>query len=166
MHTHLNEESLTQDDLTDLALLRLDLIAAIGVKNGLPGNIFVAYLMPEGASPFEIIDSQNFYNFEFDFMPFIRSLEDEMERHRVFSPDDKRERAILVSVSTKPRYEQEDSIEELKELARSSDILVLDTVIQRPKEINPRYLMGEGKMKELIINALNKGATLLYSIRN
>ena len=46
VHTHLTEESLTQDDLTDLALLRLDLIAAIGVKNGLPGNIFVAYLMP------------------------------------------------------------------------------------------------------------------------
>ena len=161
MHTHLTEESLTQDDLTDLALLRLDLIAAIGVKNGLPGNIFVAYLMPEGASPFEIIDSQNFYNFEFDFMPFIRSLEDEMERHRVFSPDDKRERAILVSVSKKPRYEQEDSVEELKELARSSDILVLDAVIQRPKEINPRYIMGEGKMKELVINGLNKGATLL-----
>ncbi|MFZ3137858.1 MAG: GTPase HflX [Thermodesulfovibrionales bacterium] len=161
VHTHLTEESLTQDDLTDLALLRLDLIAAIGVKNGLPGNIFVAYLMPEGASPFEIIHSQNFYNFEFDFMPFIRSLEDEMERHRVFSPDDKRERAILVSVSKAPRYEQEDSAEELKELARSSDILVLDTVIQRPKDINPRYLMGEGKMKELVINALNKGATLL-----
>lgn len=161
VHTHLNEESFTQDDLTDLALLRFDLIAAIGVKNGLPGNIFVAYLMPSGAKPFEIIHSQNFYNFEFDFSPFIKSLEDEMERHRVFSPDDKRERAILVSVSTMPRYEQEDSIEELKELARSSVVLVIDTVIQRPKEVNPRYLMGEGKIKDLIINALNKGATLL-----
>lgn len=161
VHTHLNEESFTQDDLTDLALLRFDLIAAIGVRNGLPGNIFVAYLMPSGAKPFEIIHSQNFYNFEFDFSPFIKSLEDEMERHRVFSPDDKRERAILVSVSTMPRYEQEDSIEELKELARSSVVLVIDTVIQRPKEVNPRYLMGEGKIKDLIINALNKGATLL-----
>ncbi|MEK6583168.1 MAG: GTPase HflX, partial [Nitrospirota bacterium] len=43
----------------------------------------------------------------------------------------------------------------------SSDVLVLDKAIQRPKEINPRYLMGEGKLKEVIINALNKGATLL-----
>ncbi|MEW6418306.1 MAG: GTPase HflX [Nitrospirota bacterium] len=162
VHTHLNEESLTQDDLTDLALLRLDLIASIGVKRGLPGNIYVAYLMPEGSEKsFEIIHSQNFYNFELDFLPFIKSLEEEMERHRVFSPDDRREKAILVSVSTRPRYEQEDSIEELKELAQSSDVLVLDTIIQRPKEINPRYLMGEGKIKELIINALNKGATLL-----
>jgi GTP-binding protein HflX len=161
VHTHLNEESLSQDDLTDLALLRLDLIAAIGVRGRLPGNIFVAYLMPSGTKPYEFIHSQNFYDFELDFLPFMESLEDEMERHRVFSPDDKRERAILVSVSTNPRYEQEDSIEELKELAQSSDVLVLDTIIQRPKEINPRYLMGEGKIKELIINALNKGATLL-----
>ncbi len=161
VHTHLDEEALNQDDLTDLSLLRLDLLAAIGVRNGLPGNIFTAHLMPTGTKPFEIMREQNFYTFDFDFPSFIRSLEDEMERHRVFSPDEKRERAILVSVSKSSRYEQEDSIEELRELARSSDVLVLDTVIQRPKDINPRYLMGEGKLKELIINALNKGATLL-----
>lgn len=161
IHTHLNEESLTQDDLTDLALLRLDLLVAIGVRNGLPGNIFAAHLMPAGAKPFEILSEQNFHNFEMDFSTFIRSLEEEMERNRLFSPQDSRERAILVSVSTMPRYEQEDSVEELKELARSSDVLVLDAVIQRPKGINPRYLMGEGKIRELVINALNKGATLL-----
>jgi GTP-binding protein HflX len=161
IHTHLNEESLTRDDLTDLALLRLDLIASIGVRNGLPGNIYVAYLLPNGTKPLEILHSQNFYSFELDFLPFIKALESEMERHRLFSPDDRRERAILVSVSTRPRFEQEDSIEELKDLARSSDVLVLDTIIQRPRQINPRYLMGEGKMKELIINALSRGATLL-----
>ena len=162
IHTHLNEEPLTRDDLTDLALLRLDLVAAIGIRNGLPGDIHVAYLMPAGSEKtFEILNSQNFHAFELDFLPFITSLEDEMERRRVFSPDDKRERAILVSVLTRPRYEQEDSIEELKELARSSDVLVIDTVIQRPKEINPKYLIGEGKLKDLIINAMSIGATLL-----
>lgn len=162
VHTHLYEEALTQDDLTDIALLRLDLVAAIGIRKGLPGNIYVAYLMPEGSEKsFEIMHSPNFYNFELDLLPFIASLEDEMERNRVFSPDDKRERAILVGVSTRPKYEQEDSIEELKDLAQSSDVFVLDAVIQRPKEINPKYLMGEGKLKELIINVMNKGATLL-----
>ncbi len=162
IHTHLYEEALTQDDLTDLALLRLDLVVAIGIRKGLPGNIYVAYLMPgDSEKSFEIMHSPNFYTFELDFLPFIASLEDEMERNRVFSPDDKRERAILVSVSTRSKYEQEDSIEELKDLAQSSDVFVLDAVIQRPKEINPKYLMGEGKLKELIINAMNKGATLL-----
>jgi GTP-binding protein HflX len=45
-------------------------------------------------------------------------------------------------------------------------VLVIDAVIQRPKEINPKYLMGEGKLKELIINAMNKGATLLIFDQN
>lgn len=161
VHTHLNEEPLTQDDLTDLALLRLDLVASVGVRNGLPGNFHLAYLMPFGERPYEIMQYQNFHTFELDFLPFISSLEEEAERHRIFSPDDRREKAILVSVSTRPRYEQEDSVEELRELAASSNLLVLDTVIQRLKEINPKYLMGEGKIKELVINALNKGATLL-----
>jgi GTP-binding protein HflX len=55
----------------------------------------------------------------------------------------------------------EESIDELKELSESSDIVVLNTVIQRLKEINPKYLLGEGKLKEIIINAMDKGATLL-----
>ncbi|HZV47145.1 MAG TPA: GTPase HflX [Thermodesulfovibrionales bacterium] len=161
VHTHLQEEPLTQDDLTDLALLRFDLIAAIGVRDGLPSNIHVAHLMPAGKEPFEILHNQNFHSFELDFTPFIESLEEEMERSRHFNPDDRREKAILVSVSKQPKYEQEDSVAELDELARSSDLLVLDTVIQRIKVINPRYLMGEGKIKDLIINALSKGATIL-----
>jgi GTP-binding protein HflX len=161
VHTHLQEEPLTQDDLTDLALLRFDLIAAVGVREGLPGNIYVAHLMPSGKEPVSILHNQNFHSFELDFIPFIESLEEEMERSRHFNPDDRRERAILVSVSRQPRYEQEDSVAELDELARSSDLLVLDSVIQRPKEINPRYLMGEGKIKDLVINALSKGATIL-----
>lgn len=162
VHTHLKEEPLNQDDFTDLALLRLDLIAAISIKNGLPGNIYVAHLMPRGSEKeIEIISKENFYTFKMDFNSFIQSLEEEMQRANLFDQKDTRERAILVSVSERPKYEQEDSIEELKELASSSDIIVLDTVLQRPKEINPKYLMGEGKLKELFINAMNRGATYL-----
>jgi len=178
IHTHLKNEPLNQDDLTDLALLRFDIIAAIGVKDNLPEDIYVAHLMPQGSeNPVEVLSPENFYRFELDFASFIESLEEEMDRRRVFAQSeirsprrvasgdrggkDSREKAILISVSQKPKYEQEDSLEELKELAGSSDVLVLDKAIQRPKEINPRYLMGEGKLKEVIINALNKGATLL-----
>jgi len=74
---------------------------------------------------------------------------------------DGRERAILISVSTGPRLVQEDSFEELRELARSADLVVLDAVLQRPKEINPRYLLGKGKLREVVIKALQHGADLL-----
>ncbi|HWR58855.1 MAG TPA: GTPase HflX, partial [Thermodesulfovibrionales bacterium] len=162
VHTHMMDDPLNQDDLTDLSLLRLDLVAAIGIRDFLPDRIFIAHLMPQGSEKnIEVLPAQGFHQLDMDFILFIDSLEEEMERRRTFDQKDGRERAILVGVSTRPRYEQEDSMEELVELALSSGVLVLDRVIQRPKEVNPKYLMGEGKIKELIINAMNKGATLL-----
>src|SRR5437660_3489358 len=51
VHTHLRREELTRDDLTDLALLRLDLMAAVDVNqaNGLPGLVRAAHLLPATA---------------------------------------------------------------------------------------------------------------------
>jgi GTP-binding protein HflX len=168
IHTHLKNEKINQDDITDLSLLRLDALIAIGLKDGRPENIYLAHLLPmdskityeiNGPIPFHKLDS-SLENFNI----LLSSIESELQSRRLgtgFGVRDDRERAILVSVSTGPKHEQEDSVEELKELASSSNVIVLDIILQRPKQINPKYLMGEGKMKELIINALNKGATLL-----
>ncbi|VAX31482.1 Ribosome LSU-associated GTP-binding protein HflX [hydrothermal vent metagenome] len=162
IHTHLRDEPLNQDDLTDLALLRLDMIAAISIKGKLPDRVYVAYLIPDGeGKPYEVLAPQSFHSFRFDFLPSVRAIEEEMERRNLISQDDLRERAILISASARPRYEQEESIEELSELAGSADVLVLGSIIQRLKVINPRYLMGAGKLKDLIIDALTKSATLL-----
>ena len=39
VHTHLRNEALSRDDLVDLALLRLDLVAAVGVtRDGRPAD--------------------------------------------------------------------------------------------------------------------------------
>lgn len=157
VHTHLKDEPLTKDDLTDLALLRLDLIAAVGLGDDALKKVHVAHLEPEGIQS----AIEDLHHTELDFLRFVSDLETRMQRRQVFDQEDPRERAILISVSTRPRYEQEDSIEELKELAESSDVLVLGTVIQRPRNISPRYLMGKGRLKELIIEALNTGASLL-----
>src|ERR1044072_1838375 len=48
VHTHLRGEELTRDDLTDLALLRLDLMAAIDVdvRTGVPGVVRAAHILP------------------------------------------------------------------------------------------------------------------------
>ncbi|HEV7555595.1 MAG TPA: GTPase HflX, partial [Kofleriaceae bacterium] len=47
VHTHLRGESLTRDDFTDLALLRLDAIAAITIDAaGRPGKLHVGHLVP------------------------------------------------------------------------------------------------------------------------
>src|SRR5688500_19847065 len=51
VHTHLLGEKLTQDDLTDLALLRLDLMSIIQVErsSGLPAMVYSAHLLPTSA---------------------------------------------------------------------------------------------------------------------
>ena len=166
IHTHLKGESINRDDITDLSLLRLDAIIAVGLKDGLPDSISLAHLDASGSdASYEITGPVPFHGMdrEFeDFDIFISAIEDGLESRRGgFDLKDKRERAVLVSVSTASRFEQEDSMEELEELAGASDVIVLDTVLQRPRQINPKYLMGEGKVKELVINSMNKGATLL-----
>jgi GTP-binding protein HflX len=171
VHTHLNNEPLNQDDLTDLALLRFDIIAAIGLKDGQPSTLHIAHLDGhDHKKPFRVLPPEDIYDIQFDYEAFVRDFEQEVEKTRAVETSiqgiysggrSAKEKAILVSVAVKSRYDQEDSVAELQELALSSDVMVLDTVIQRPKEINSRYLMGEGKIKELVIIAMNKGATLL-----
>lgn len=165
VHTHLQEEPIDKDDLTDLSLLRLDAIAALGVGDGQPTTIQIAHLDPgDLESPLKVLQPQDLHRFDFDLAGFVKSYEEEIERRRSEArrgTGGQREQAILVSVSTRSRHEQEDSLQELSELAFSSDVDVLETIVQRPKEINPRYLMGEGKIRDLVITAMNRGATLL-----
>src|SRR5438105_3680686 len=65
LHTHLRGEQLTQDDLTDLALLRLDLMAAVEVdqSTGLPGVLRAAHLLP--STPAQMEMNGNSRHFEF-----------------------------------------------------------------------------------------------------
>jgi len=170
VHTHLKHEPLTQDDLTDLALLRLDLMAAVEVlDSGLPGNINVGHLVPpdEENKVYAILPPAPFHQLKLPCDEFIFDLEKKLtEAQTTFDVRDSRERAILISVSTGSRIEQEDSLEELKELARSDNLLILDAIMQRPKAIHPKYFLGSGKIKEVVIRALQAGATLLVFDQN
>ncbi len=161
IHTHLKDEPLSNEDLADLSLLRFDMIAAITLKDNLPYKIHTAHLMPADSAKKQVIYSEDFYRYELDFKEFIESLESEMGRSIVLDRKPTTEIAILVGADLKSRHDIEDSIAELYELANASGIEVIDTVIQRLREINPRYVMGEGKLGEIIILAMEKGATML-----
>jgi len=165
VHTHLQHEPLTQDDLMDLALLRLDLMAAITMdKDGRPDYIHAAHLLPEGINGenWQILESLLPWDPDIDCQALIRSLESEFAR-KAPSQKVKRkwERALLVSVTMASRRAATDFMLELRELAESCNITVVDTVIQYRKKVDPRFLMGEGKLSELVILALQRGADLL-----
>ena len=64
-------------------------------------------------------------------------------------------------MTTGPRHTTADSLAELVELTRSSGIHVVDTIIQQRQQVDPRYLVGLGKLRALTIHALQVGAGLL-----
>jgi len=166
VHTHLKGEALSQDDLNDLALLRLDMMVCLAVgTDGLPGAVRYAHLAPPGPDgQIHLLQSvSSVYAWELDFTAFVRALDTELERARGETVDlgDSREKAILLSVSQAPRQEAEAAMDELAELARTANVVVLDRIMQRAAKLNPRTLMGEGKLREVVISALHKGATLL-----
>ena len=173
VHTHLRGEQLTQDDLTDLALLRLDLMVAIDVdsNSGLPGLVRAAHLLPLHAGDLENATAPDVYGFlepqlashlDLDFLSFIDSLEDEMARNRrTARRAEARDRTILVGVATGAIADAEESMEELAELAASAGVVVQDTIIQRRPAIDPRTVLGKGKLEELLIRALQLGADLV-----
>ena len=170
IHTHLKAEPLSKEDLTDLALLRLDLVASIDVlEDGLPGNIRCAHLIPQNSdsSAWNFLEPTHPSRLDVNFLEVIKSLEEEFARHGDGrKAGDKRERGILVSVTRGNLREAEESLEELKELASSSGVFVVDSVVQRVKEINPKFFIGRGKLNELVIRCMQHEADLFIFDQN
>jgi len=165
VHTHLLGEPLTDDDIADLTLLRLDAMAAIEVrKDGRPGKIYAAHLLPPNPAEevYRVLDPVDFFAFDMPFGEFISSLSGEIAEKQASTVKAKgADQCILVHVSTESRAEIDARLDELKELCRTAALEVVDVAIQRPKKINPRYLLGEGKLREVVDSALQKGADLL-----
>jgi GTP-binding protein HflX len=170
VHTHLKNQPLTKDDLTDLALLRLDLMVALGIdRGGALGDVFVAHLLPHNpqGKAIEELKPCAFHAFHMDCGSFVRGLESELSRSTSLRlVKGEHPAAILVSVGTKGRLVQEERLAELHELVISQGIQVLGSVFQRPHELNQKYLLGSGKIKEVIISALQSGADLLIFDQN
>ncbi len=101
IHTHLGAEGLTRDDLTDLALLRLDAMVSIETDDfGLPGRAFTATLRAanlEGATV-QQLEPRPPSLLDLDFQEFIRDLEEELARTTRAREVGEGERALLVSV--------------------------------------------------------------------
>ena len=165
IHTHLNNEPLTREDLTDLALLRLDIMAAITMtRKGYLHRVHAAYILPKSSAgkPFEILKPLNPNQLDIGCIDLLQSLETELAHiTSLFEADTAKERVLLISVTAISRHAAMDSLAELEDLAVSSGIEIVGTVLQQRRKLNTRFLMGMGKLQDLIILALQKGATLI-----
>ncbi len=164
VHTHLKDEPLTQDDLTDLALLRLDYITAICItKTGEPGRVYSAHILPdEDSVPYQITPKSSINKLNIDCLTQILALESELTRkNSLYKPDSGTENAFLINATTLNPKEAWASMDELKELCKTSHINVIGTAIQRRKNIDSKFVVGKGKLSNLIISAIQKYATML-----
>ena len=225
VHTHLRNEALSRDDLVDLALLRLDLVAAVGVNHeGRPADLHIAHLVPprEGKSPWILLPPAPFHRVSVDFVEIIDALEEEFDRALPTGRATRgAERALLVvaeigkqrgqdsrvrslpalgthlptlpppraSPSPSPAAEhrarpseasgvvgggqgprvwepsqgsQDNSrVHELRELCRTAGIQVVDVAVQRRPEPDPRYLIGRGKLEDVLVRAMQYDASVL-----
>jgi GTP-binding protein HflX len=172
VHTHLYNEPLTQDDLVDLTRLRLDLVAAVLLSpGGEPQRMTWAYNVPtfEGrGKPYEVAGPFPYGQSEPNFGELISSLEAEFAKHeRTRAVAAKDGRAILVHVGDKRKnhamLRAKARLSELDSLARTAGVEVVDTVIQLRDKPDPKYVIGAGKLDELLTRAIELDAeTLIF----
>lgn len=165
VHTHLRDTPLNDDDLTDLALLRLDLMAAITMTDkGDPIRVHWSHVLPgkAGQSPYEIREALPPSELDIDCLDIIQALERELAQLRAgLQAESGKERALLVSISTASRRRAEDSLIELAELCRTAGLEVVDSILQLRKKADARFLIGRGKLQDITIRGMQLGADLL-----
>ncbi|KAF5089743.1 GTPase HflX [anaerobic digester metagenome] len=165
LHTHLSPGGISQEDLMDMLFLRLDAVVALTVNPvGEPVQWQAAHLLPNpsGGQPYHLDTPQPWDRTESQFVATAEALEEELAR----KAEDAREaddtpRAMLVSVGTQPRIIQERNLDELAELARTAGLTVAGRMVQRVAQINPRLIMGKGKVAELEVLALQGRAGMM-----
>ncbi len=179
VHTHLDASPLSQEDLTDMALLRLDAMAAIEVLGeGQPGRVHVANLLPrpgeeEGAAegppagripPWEQTAFPGLEWLRTDVAHLVASLEEEFARvQRNSNAHLEGERALLVHVDrggSRGRSAQAQ-LDELAVLVEGAGLIPCGRVLQRRKEVDPRFVIGRGRLAEVLTRSLQTGAEAL-----
>jgi len=170
-------EALSRDDLTDLSLLRLDLVAALQVGDGgLPGTLEYATLLPpqeidaeNGGAPWRREGPLRVHDLHEDFRDLITALEGEFaDVQGRTTGTDGRPRAILVGVeeSSDRGGALDRRMDELERLADTAGLAIIDRIVQRRHRVDPRTLIGKGKLEDLLVRSMYLQADLLVFDRD
>ena len=147
----------------DLLFLRLDSMAVISVtEEGFPKSWQLAQLDPEKTDPpYTLSPLLRWDDLSYGLGQETKAVEAAfLERSVKVSAKPK---AILVSVSSEPKGEQEKHLAELAELAKTAGIEAESSLIQRTASVHPHSILGKGKIAELEVLALKHNAdTLLF----
>ena len=169
IHTHLANEPLSRDDLVDLTRLRLDLVAAICLapREGKPTWVYYGHNVPVASDsrekPYRTYGPLSFNRLDINPKELLEALEEEFARAARARPVEAKDgRAMLIHVTDKRHaLHAEDSLRELKELARTAGVDVADTVLQVRDRVDPKYVLGKGKLEDVVIRAMQLDVEVL-----
>ena len=155
------QASIPYDVYADLERLRFDAVASV---RSAPNRVSMsfAYLVPakgqdSATTMTEVVKDLGAY--EDNFLERVEAIEQSLASE-VIHLDSDQVGAVLVGVYDKGDVDPETSMLELRELARTAGVTVVDTVMQR-RRIDPKTFMGSGKLQELVIRCLRLGAEVL-----
>ncbi len=112
--------------------------------------------------PYMVHDALPWHMNDVDFPSLAEALEEEWRRHiGDAQKTDTGPRAILISVNVQPRPVQEQHLDELADLATTAGLSVVGRMVQRISKIQPKHVLGRGKMTELEVLALQGQASVL-----
>jgi GTPase len=174
IHTHLYDEPLTRDDLVDLTRLRLDLVVALCLAPGEDRLLSVYYghnvPVPEGSSlaPSRTYGPIPYAQIDENPAALIEGLEQEFARLRRSRRKAAAEaRVMLVQVLSRAEARYADErLRELEELSRTAGLEVVGTVRQVRDRVDPKTVLGKGKLDEVVIESMNLDVDVLIFDRD
>jgi GTP-binding protein HflX len=164
VHTHFSANGPDEEDIMDLVCLRLDMMSVLTLRDGQPDLLRSVHIQPDhgGGQGWQLLEPVHPAAPQPSCLSLIERIEEQLARLQPLRTVDKgKDRAILVSVSAGPRGRAAESMTELAELARAAGAEAAEQVIQHRSKVDPRFLLGRGKLLEIMLLSIRSGANLL-----
>jgi len=169
IHSHLKGAPLDQEDITDLRMLRLDLVGVLNYdSSGIPGTLSIASLDPTDEMTGCEVSSRSLEAWlRVDYEMWVSELAAHLQKtmaitRQVFG----KTRAIVVVVADTRVWDTQPLFEEIAELAGACGVEVAGSLVQKIRKIHPAYLIGEGKLKELVMASMEKNVDCIIFNRD
>jgi GTP-binding protein HflX len=157
-----DEATIPYDIYTDLERLRFDSVVGVrGARNRV--SMAYAYLIPANGSENATTHTEvvsDLGAFALDFREFIGAVEQSLAAEVAQLDADDQVGAVIVGVYDKADDDPVVSQLELRELARTAGVKIVDAVIQK-RRADPKTYIGSGKLEELVIRCIRLGADML-----
>lgn len=166
IHARPDGTGLTTEDLTLMRLTSLDAsVAIIPVGPGRMPLVEVGYPLPMNPDGrlWDVLPRQHASSLCERFDILIRDVEAQMRRdvERLRGVTGATKDAAVLVIPVIGRQDIAWEVEELKALSRTADLAVAGVLLQRLDRMDPRTLIGRGKVREVAMLGLQKGVDLL-----